>query len=100
MKALVVGGGSIGSRHLRNLKKLGVEQLGLVETDSSRREAVAAEIPVAGFSQLQDGLAWAPNFVVVATPTDLHAAQTLEIVRAGFPVFVEKPLSHTVDSVP
>ena len=99
MKALVVGGGSIGSRHLRNLKKLGVERLGLVETDVSRRESIAAEVPVAGFSQLTEGLDWAPNFVVVATPTHLHAAQTLEIVRAGFPVFVEKPLSHTIDGV-
>ena len=40
-----------------------------------------------GFSRLQDGLDWAPNFVVVATPTHLHAEQTLEIVRAGFPGF-------------
>jgi len=30
MKALVVGGGSIGKRHLRNLKTLGVSDLGLV----------------------------------------------------------------------
>lgn len=95
MKALVVGGGSIGSRHLRNLRKLGIEHLGLVESDGSRREEVAAELSVVGFSQLREGLDWAPHFVVVATPTHLHAGQTLEIVRAGFPVFVEKPLSHT-----
>lgn len=99
MKALVVGGGSIGSRHLRNLQKLGIEQLGLVELDASRREAIAAEVPVTNFSRLQDGLDWAPNFVVVATPTHLHAEQTLEVVRAGLPVFVEKPLSHTVDGI-
>ena len=99
MKALVVGGGSIGSRHLRNLKKLGVDELGLVEPEASRREAVAAELAVVGFAQLRDGLAWSPKFVVVATPTHLHAAQTLEIVRGGFPAFVEKPLSHTAEHV-
>jgi predicted dehydrogenase len=95
MKALVVGGGSIGRRHLRNLKTLGVESLGLIETDVSHCQAVTEELSLVGFSRLQDGLAWAPNFVVVATPTHLHAEQTLEIVRAGFPIFVEKPLSHT-----
>lgn len=95
MKALVVGSGSIGSRHLRNLNKLGIEMLGLVEPDASRRDAIAAEIPVTQFSGLQDGLDWAPNFAVVATPTHLHAEQTLDVVRAGLPVFVEKPLSHT-----
>jgi predicted dehydrogenase len=99
MKALVVGGGSIGSRHLRNLSKLGIAQLGIVELDEKRREAIAAEILVAKFSRLQDGLDWSPNFVVVATPTHLHASQTLEIVRHSLPVFVEKPLSHTVDGL-
>lgn len=94
MRALVVGGGSIGRRHLRNLKTLGAESLGLVETDVSRCEAVADELSVVSFSRLRDGLEWAPNLVVAATPTHLHAEQTLEIVRAGFPVFVEKPLSH------
>lgn len=99
MKALVVGGGSIGSRHLRNLKTLGVGELGLVEPEASRREAVTAELAVDGFAELRNGLAWNPNFVVVATPTHLHAAQTLEIVRGGFAVFVEKPLSHTSEHV-
>lgn len=95
MKGLVVGGGSIGSRHLRNLSKLEVGHLGLVETDASRREAIAAELPVINFSNLRDGLDWGPDFAVIATPTHLHLEQTLEVVRAGVPVFVEKPLSHT-----
>jgi len=99
MKALVVGGGSIGSRHLRNLNKLGIAQLGLVEVDETRLEAIGAENPITKFSRLQDGLDWSPNFVVVATPTHLHAGQTLEIVRHGLPVFVEKPLSHAVDGL-
>jgi predicted dehydrogenase len=96
MRALVVGGGSIGTRHLRNLNKLGVADLGLVETDAARRTEIAGELSVKMFSGLENGLDWAPNFVVVATPTHLHAEQTLEIVGAGLPVFVEKPLSHTV----
>jgi predicted dehydrogenase len=95
MKALVVGGGSIGSRHLRNMKKLGIGQLGLVEPDAARGHAVAAETPVTVFSSLAEALDWAPDFAVVATPTHLHAAQTLQIVRGGVSVFVEKPLSHT-----
>jgi len=99
MKGLVVGAGSIGSRHLRNLRKLGIEELGLVEPELSRREAIAAELPVVAFAELSAGLAWNPNFVVVATPTHLHATQTLEIVRGGFAVFVEKPLSHTAEHV-
>lgn len=94
MKALVVGGGSIGQRHLQNLKALGVESLALVETDASRREAVAAKLPVRQFSQLEDGFEWLPDMVVVATPTHCHAEQVLKAVHRGLRVFVEKPLSH------
>lgn len=94
MKALVVGGGSIGSRHLRNLRELGVEPLGLVETDASRREAIAADLAVSAFSNLPAGLDWKPDFAVVATPTHLHVEQTWQVVKAGVSVFVEKPLAH------
>jgi len=94
MRGLVVGGGSIGRRHLRNLNRFGGMHLALVETDAARREAIATELPVTSFSSLREGLDWAPDFVVVATPTYLHAEQTLQVVRGGFPVFVEKPLSH------
>jgi predicted dehydrogenase len=99
MKGLVVGGGSIGSRHLRNLKELGVAQLGLVEPDAARREALAAQVVLRVFPSLAEGFDWSPDFVVVATPTDLHAEQTLEAVRRGFAVFVEKPLSHTATNI-
>jgi len=94
MQGLVVGGGSIGKRHLQNLKLLGVDSLALVETDPERRAAVASELKIRSFADLTAGLNWPPDFVVVATPTHLHAEQTLSIVEKGLPVFVEKPLSH------
>ena len=95
MKALVIGGGSIGKRHLRNLKALGVEELALVELDAERRSAVANEVSADPFENLGQGLGWSPDFVVLATPTHLHLEQALTVARAGFPLFVEKPLSHT-----
>jgi predicted dehydrogenase len=94
MKALVVGGGSIGRRHLRNLKTLAVGQLAIVERDAQRRRALTEESDASGFGDLESGLDWAPDFVVIATPTHLHAGQLLEVLSLGLDVFVEKPLSH------
>jgi len=95
MKALVIGGGSIGKRHLANLKTLGVLHLALVENERSRREAVAAELSVHAFAEIEAGLAWRPDFVVIATPTQLHLEQCLRVAREGSHIFVEKPLSHS-----
>lgn len=99
MKALVVGGGSIGKRHLQNLKALGAHKLGLVETDDKRRGAIAKELGTAEFASLADGLRWSPDFVVVSTPPHLHVQQALEVVRYGCDVFVEKPLSPSPEGL-
>ena len=99
MKALVVGGGSIGKRHLQNLNALGSIELGLVETDSERRAALGRELGVAEFTDLTVALRWSPDFVVVSTPSHLHVQQALQVVRRGYDVFVEKPLSHTPDGL-
>jgi predicted dehydrogenase len=38
-----------------------------------------------------------PDIVIVATPDHWHALQMIDSVKAGAHVFVEKPISHTVD---
>src|SRR2546428_8332884 len=83
MKSLVIGGGSIGKRHLQNLKTLGVEQVGLVETDAQRLQAVACKLGITAFSCMDEGLDWLPDFVVIATPPDLHCEQILDAIRRG-----------------
>jgi len=95
MKALVVGGGSIGKRHLRNLKAVGLAEWALAEPDAARRQVIAAELAVRSFESLDQGLGWSPDVVVIATPTHLHLEQATTVARRGIPLFVEKPLSHT-----
>lgn len=94
MKGLVVGGGSIGGRHLDNLGTLGVEHLALVEPNPARLDRIAESSRVAKFHDLASGLDWMPDFVVIATPSHLHAEQALKAARRGIDLFVEKPLSH------
>lgn len=91
-RILVVGGGSIGQRHRRVLGDLARGPVALVEPSEERRAGQA-------FATLDEGLAWGPDAVVVASPTDLHLAQARAVVGAGLHVFVEKPLSHRRDGV-
>jgi predicted dehydrogenase len=97
MKGLVIGGGSIGSRHLKNLSALGVDQLALVEPDEPRRTALANEVNAVGFSDMKAGFDWQPDFVVIATPSHLHDAAALMAARRGLDLFIEKPLAHTAN---
>lgn len=94
MKALVVGGGSIGTRHLHNLRALGVGPLAVVEPEIQRQMVLCEDDDIVGFSALEQGLRWKPDLVVLATPSYLHVQQALEVARAGCHLFIEKPLSH------
>jgi predicted dehydrogenase len=99
MKGLVVGCGSIGRRHLQNLKVLGIGDLAVAESDDERRQRAAEELGVASFGSLLEGLRWLPDFAVIATPTNLHIAHALEIASHGCALFIEKPLSHRPEGI-
>ena len=87
MKTLVVGYGSIGSRHARLLTSLGCE----VAVVSSRD----IDHPVR-YRTLADALSWKPDYVVIANRTSQHYQTLKELAASGFTgtVLVEKPLFH------
>jgi len=91
----VVGGGSIGKRHLQNLGKFEGISRAVVEPDRDRRMALLRDDHVAGFDNVGDGLGWDPDVLVIATPSHLHLGQASVAARRGCHLFVEKPLFHS-----
>jgi predicted dehydrogenase len=97
---ILIGGlGSMGRRHLANLRSLGWERIALFRTGRStlRDDAELAGLPVV--RDLDAALARQPIAVVVANPTSLHVPLALAAARAGVHLLIEKPLSHTLDGV-
>jgi predicted dehydrogenase len=101
VKFLVVGAGSIGKRHLRNLRALGETDLAVLRRPESRESAqdLERELGVATHFDLDAALGARPDAVLVANPTSLHMPVALAAARRGIAVFMEKPLSHTADGV-
>jgi len=98
MRFLIVGLGSIGRRHLRNLLALGQRDILLVRTfRSTLPDDELRDFPT--FSSLEEGLAHGPDAVIVSNPTALHIPVALAAARAGVHLFLEKPISHTWDGV-
>ncbi|MGE3539057.1 MAG: Gfo/Idh/MocA family protein [Candidatus Tectimicrobiota bacterium] len=95
-RILIAGLGSIGRRHLDNLRQLGIHDIVLYRT---RPEALpeAAAVPV--YTDLMQALATRPDMVIVSNPTAYHLQIALPAARAGCPLFIEKPLSHTWEGV-
>jgi predicted dehydrogenase len=60
---------------------------------------VARELSVLAFPEVEAGLNWQPDFVVIATPTHLHLEHGLRVVREGVHLFMEKPLCHSPEGM-
>lgn len=99
MKTLIVGIGSIGERHLRCFGATGRATLSFCEVNAALREQVAAKYAATAFPDYEQALAANPRVVVICTPANLHIAMAARAVEAGVHVFIEKPLSTTIDGI-
>ena len=100
LSVLVVGSGSIGRRHMRNLRALGVRVLTACDLDRSRLSKMVNELGIQAFADFNEALDSAkPDIVFICTPPVSHVPQALQAARAGAHLFIEKPLSHTLDGV-
>jgi predicted dehydrogenase len=95
----VVGCGSIGARHLRNLASLGCNDLVAVDPDADRRNAAAAAAGARTAPTLEAALALGASAVFVTAPTHLHAGIARAAAEAGADLFVEKPLAASLDGI-
>lgn len=98
-RIVVVGCGSIGKRHLRNLKTIQGTHLVGVDSREDRRREVESQLGISTCATLADALKTRTDAVLVATPPRWHIPIAWEAVRAGCHIFIEKPLSHTLDNV-
>jgi 2-hydroxy-4-carboxymuconate semialdehyde hemiacetal dehydrogenase len=99
LKIALAGAGAFGQKHLDALKRIdGVEVVGLVgrELDKTREVAATYGIAHAG-TDLGQALALPGlDAVILATPTQMHAAQALQCLQAGKHVQVEIPLADSL----
>ena len=95
MKIALAGAGAFGEKHLDALKRIdGVEVVSLVGRRLEPTRAVAAKygIPHAA-TELAEALEQPGlDAVILATPTQMHAAQAIQCLDAGKHVQVEIPL--------
>ena len=94
MKFLIAGYGSIGRRHLRNLRELGENDIILLRSHrSTLPEDEINDIPVE--TTIERALSHKPDGVIIANPTALHLDIAIPAAKLGCAVFMEKPISDS-----
>ncbi len=105
MKVLIVGMGSIGQRHARNLRHLYGNNVTLIAHRTERRAPVLSDTlevmkdasmedtyQIESFSSLDIALRENPDVAFICNPSSMHLESSLQCVRAGCSVFIEKPV--------
>jgi len=96
IRILIVGVGSIGRRHLSNLKTISAEMpmvLAIVDTIDSNREAAKKLGADELYSSLDEALEDNSfDAALICTPNDQHFEQVCKVLKEEIHVFVEKPL--------
>jgi len=95
MRIVLVGLGSIGKRHLRNMAELW-PSASLFVVSASQRNFTLEELSGCQCQQLslEQAVLAKPDFAVIASPAHLHLQHAAFFRHAGIPVMIEKPVSH------
>jgi 2-hydroxy-4-carboxymuconate semialdehyde hemiacetal dehydrogenase len=99
LKVALAGAGAFGLKHLDALKLIdGVEVISLVGRELDKTREAAAKYGVGHVTtDLADTLKLPGlDAVILATPTQMHAAQALQCLKAGVHVQVEIPLADSL----
>jgi 2-hydroxy-4-carboxymuconate semialdehyde hemiacetal dehydrogenase len=98
IKVALAGAGAFGIKHIDGIKNIdGVEVVSLIGRELPKTQEIAAKYGIKHVTtNLADSLALKEvDAVILCTPTQMHAAQTIQCLQAGKHVQVEIPLSDS-----
>jgi len=99
IKVALAGAGAFGIKHLDGIKLIdGVEVVSLVSRELDKTKEVAAKYGIGHVTtNLADSLALKEvDAVILCTPTQMHAEQAMQCMKAGKHVQVEIPLADSL----
>lgn len=97
LKIGVLGAGHLGKIHLRLLNQSAkYELVGFYDPSEENAKKVAAEFGYRSFNSISDLIA-AVDVVDIVTPTLSHYDCAVEAIKVGKHIFLEKPISNTVE---
>lgn len=98
-KVLIVGCGSIGKRHTECLYDIGVREFVFFDVEPKRSEELVEIYGGTAVRTYEEGLKEDVDCVYILSPTNLHVKQARMALECGKHIFLEKPLSNSLDGI-
>jgi len=101
MKILVIGAGSIGRRHIGNLNSLGYEDIDVADLSEECIKYVRANYKVGDCFRESEKAISSKHYdaAFILTPPAHHIGIACKLAEKGTDLFIEKPLSDSLDGI-
>lgn len=99
MNVLIVGFGSIGQRHLENVKSIAPQAKVTIWRQQSKSTPPFIDSSVRVVYSLADALETKPDIALLCNPASQHLNTGLILAKKNVHLFIEKPISHSVADV-
>jgi len=97
MKALVIGYGSIGKRHIKNLSS--IPNMKIIVNTKRNRDKFLENKNCITYTSLELCIKEKPNFAIICNETIYHVDTAIKLAKAGIHIFIEKPLSNSLKNL-
>jgi predicted dehydrogenase len=98
-KFLIIGCGSIGKRHLKNLQDLGVKEIIAFDTNKQRCSEIKKNYHIDVYDNLEEAIKENVSVTIICSPTSYHRAHIQKSVNANCHIFVEKPIAESLKNM-
>jgi len=96
LKILVIGLGSVGKRHAKNLLKCGYKNLIFCTKNKNLPQDFRS---IKCFSKLNIALNENPQVAFICNETSMHCKTAIKCVEKNCAIFIEKPLGHNLEEI-
>jgi len=94
--ALIIGAGSIGQRHILNLKKIGINNITALRSKKGHYKKLPKELGVNEIESWDEVKNIKPDIAIISNPSSLHIDSALKISNDVKGIFIEKPISNNL----
>lgn len=98
-KIVMFGSGSIGQRHMRNLRSLGYADIAAFRTRKGHFKEIPPELDVKELYEWNEVAGFKPDVAIIANPTSSHLDAAMRIAPHIKGILIEKPLSNSIEGV-
>ena len=98
-RVAILGCGSIGQRHVRNLHDLGITDIVVLRSRQGYFKELDSTLGVQAVRDWRELIDSEPDVAIVSNPTSLHLETAARLVPHVRGLFIEKPLAASLDGI-